>query len=243
MINAKRENAIDYKDGRIYFDKTSIKSAIYSLIQSALDDETRRAKQEMNEELENAIKQMVEIQKSLIKKIVEDEKQAILVKEVDALQFNFIKPLVIKENITWTDIPDKSIANLENVYGLSSDTNFSADFYKEKAELEILPPWDQYEIDSINKYLNEQPEVMKVEQVTLLDKSIFEVELREPIDFIEKLGSLPQVLNAEALVENGQKKIKIVLNVKSKLEQNHDEMNEKVNKIVKMIQADPRLRL
>jgi hypothetical protein len=76
-------------------------------------------------------------------------------------------------------------------------------------------------------------EVKKVELVTLIDKSVFKVILREPVDFVARLSSLPQVFNAEEVLDKGQKQIKITLSAKAKLEQNHSEVNEKVSKIFK----------
>ena len=103
--------------------------------------------------------------------------------------------------------------------------------YEEKLELEILPPRDQNEIESIHAYLKTMREVQEVELLTLVDKSLFKVTLNHPVDFMEKLGQLPQVHNAEEVRENGKKKIKIALSAKSKLERNHNEVNDKVNKI------------
>jgi hypothetical protein len=41
------------------------------------------------------------------------------------------------------------------------------------------------------------------------------------------------VFNAEETLEKGQKKIQITLSVKAKLEQNQNEVNDKINKIFK----------
>jgi hypothetical protein len=108
---------------------------------------------------------------------------------------------------------------------------FHVPVYEEKLELEILPPRDQNEIESIHAYLKTMREVQEVELLTLVDKSLFKVTLNHPVDFMEKLGQLPQVHNAEEVRENGKKKIKIALAAKSKLERNHNEVNDKVNKI------------
>jgi len=108
-----------------------------------------------------------------------------------------------------------------------------------KLELEILPPRDQNEIESIHAYLKTMREVQEVELLTLVDKSLFKVTLNHPVDFMEKLGQLPQVHNAEEVRENGKKKIKIALSAKSKLERNHNEVNDKVNKILTIKKSDP----
>jgi hypothetical protein len=100
-------------------------------------------------------------------------------------------------------------------------------------EVEILPPRDQNGIAILNTYLINMPEVIKVELVTLIDKSVFKVMLNKPVNFVEQLSSLPQVFNAEETLEKGQKKIQITLSVKAKLEQNQNEVNDKINKIFK----------
>jgi hypothetical protein len=106
-----------------------------------------------------------------------------------------------------------------------------APVYEEKMELEILPPRDQNEIESIHQYLKQLSEVASVDLITMVDKSMFKVTLNKPMDMMAKLGVLPQVHNAEEVREDGKKKIKISLAAKSKLERNHNEMNDKVNKI------------
>ena len=77
--------------------------------------------------------------------------------------------------------------------------------------LEILPPRDPNAITIINNYLTTIPEVLNIELDTLADKSVFKLKLREPVNLIEKLRSLPQVLDAEQVFEFRQKKIKISL--------------------------------
>ena len=230
-VNEKRDNGKASEVGGIDLYRESIKKVLSSAMGNALDDETRRATQEMMRERENAIKQIAEEQSSVIKKIVEDEKKAIWARTLETQQSESFNSEAIKENIAQAYLLEKSVVSGNNGDTPPFGTNHDADVYEEKVELEILPPRDQNEIATINTHLINMPEVMKVELVTLVDKSIFKVKLSEPVDFIEKLGSLPQVLSVEEVVENGQKKIKIALLAKSKLEWNHNEVNEKVNKI------------
>ncbi len=230
-VNEKRDNGKASEIGGSDIYRESIKKALYSAMGNAIDDETRRATQEMIEERENAIKQIAEEQSSIIKKIVEDEKKAIWAKTLETQQVEAFDSETIKESIAQAYLLEKSVVNGNNGDTPLHDTDHNADVYEEKVELDILPPRDQNEIASINTYLINMPEVKKVELITLVDKSVFKVKLSEPVDFIEKLGSLPQVFNAEEVVQNGQKKIRIALLAKSKLERNQNEVNEKVNKI------------
>jgi hypothetical protein len=211
--------------------KESIKKMLYTALGNSLDEETQKAIREMTNERETAIKLIAEEQKLAIKKIVEDEKKAIWAKTLEAQQSEVFGPETIKEYIAQAYVQDKS--DIGNVVMNTSplDTDGIDAAWEEKVELEILPPRDQNEIDTINTYLNSLPEVMTTELTTLVDKSVFKVVLREPMNFIEKLGSIPQVLNAEEVIEKGQKKIKITLSAKSRLERNQNEMNAKVNKI------------
>ena len=231
MVNEKRDNGKASEVGGIDLYRESIKKALYSAMGNAIDDETRRATQEMMEERENAIKQIAEEQSSVIKKVVEDEKKAIWAKVLETKQSEVFNSEAIKESIAQAYILEKPVENGKNGDTPVPDVNHDGVAYEEKVELEILPPRDQNEIASINTYFINMPEAMKVELITLVDKSVFKVKLREPVDFIEKLGSLPQVLAAEEVIQNGQKKIKIALLAKSKLERNQNEVNDKVNKI------------
>jgi hypothetical protein len=231
QVNEKRDNGKASEMDGIDLYRESIKKSLYSVIGNTIDAETQQATQEMMKERENAIKQIAEEQSSVIKKIVEDEKKAIWAKALETQQSEVFNSEVIKESIAQAYINEKSYGNGNNGNTPSPETNHDNAVYEEKVELEILPPRDQNEIASINTYLINMPEAMKVDLVTLVDKSVFKVKLREPVDFIERLGSLPQVLAAEEIVQNGQKKIKIALLAKSKLERNQNEVNEKVNKI------------
>lgn len=231
IANGKRENGTASKVGGIDLYRESIKKALYSIIGNAIDDETQRATQEMTEERENAIKQIEEEERAVIKKIVEDEKKAIWARALETKQSETFNSEAIKESIAQAYILEKSIVNGGNGDTPAPDTIHNDAVYEENVELEILPPRDQNEIATINTYLINMPEAMKVELINLVDKSVFKVKLSSPVNFIERLGSLPQVLNAEEVIKNGQKKINIALLAKSKLERNQNEMNEKVNKI------------
>jgi hypothetical protein len=228
-VNKSNGKAVEVSGNGSY--KESIKKMLYTALGNSLDEETQKAIREMTNERETAIKLIAEEQKLAIKKIVEDEKKAIWAKTLEAQQSEVFGPETIKEYIAQAYVQDKS--DIGNVVMNTSplDTDGIDAAWEEKVELEILPPRDQNEIDTINTYLNSLPEVMTTELTTLVDKSVFKVVLREPMNFIEKLGSIPQVLNAEEVIEKGQKKIKITLSAKSRLERNQNEMNAKVNKI------------
>lgn len=211
--------------------KKSIRKMLYSTLGNALDDETRRANQEMTEEREKAIKLIADEQKSAIRQFVEEEKKTIWTKTQEGRQSEFISRGFIQDFLSQAYMPEKSAVDGNAKDVPNSDSNHDGQVYEELVELEILPPRDQNEIDIINKYLNSLPEVTSAELITSVDKSIIKVVLKEPMDFVERLSAIPQVLNAEEIYGNGRKRIMITLLAKSKLERNHVEINSKVNKI------------
>lgn len=227
IVNENKSNGTASGTGNNGSHKESIKKMLYAAIGNAFDDETQQATREMAEVRENAIKQIVEEQKAVINKIKEDERKTIWSKVLDTNQSGALSSDTIRESITQSYTLEKSIAIDAPVSG----SNHRDTAYQEVTELEVLPPRDQDAINAINLFLSRLSETKKVDIVNLVDKSVFKVELKEPVNFIEKLGSLPQILNAEEVIENGRKKIKITLSVKQKLERNQDEVNTKINKM------------
>lgn len=230
VVNEKRDNGEENKDNEIDFYRESIKKALYSAVGNALDEETQRATKEMIEGRDKAIKQLADEEIAVINKIIEEEKKAIWVKAEEARQSESFSVEAIKKVIAQAYLFPKSIQNEDSDIQLH-DTNHDDAIYGERVDLEILPPRDQSEIAAINTYLINMHEVAKVELVTMVDKSIFKLKLSTPVDFIEKLGSLPQILTAEEVIENKQKKIKIELRTKTKQEQSHNELNGRVNQV------------
>ena len=230
-VNEKTENDKKMEGLRIDF-KESMKKNLYVVIGNAMDEETRQATKEIIKERENAIKQLADETRALFKKLLEEEKKSIWANELQST----ISAVFNSGNGKGTieQAPNiQSIVNVINIDTQNADNDHRGGIYEEKVELEILPPRDQNEIAAINTYLINMLEVKKVELVTLIDKSVFKVILSQPVDFVERLSSLPQVFNAEEKIDKGQKQIKITLSAKSKLEQNHSEVSDKVNKIFK----------
>jgi hypothetical protein len=260
IINEKTNNGKSNEVGGMDLYRDSIKKALATAIGTAIEEETLRVTKEMEGIRENAIKMISEEQRNVIQKIIEDEKKSIWTKAFEAQQSEGFNSTVTRDNLVQTISADKTAENGKNGHTPVVEVNQAAaaadatapipasaaapaaapapapapvhvPVYEEKLELEILPPRDQNEIESIHAYLKTMREVQEVELLTLVDKSLFKVTLNHPVDFMEKLGQLPQVHNAEEVRENGKKKIKIALAAKSKLERNHNEVNDKVNKI------------
>jgi cell division septum initiation protein DivIVA len=103
---------------------------------------------------------------------------------------------------------------------------------KEWVVLEILPPRDQGEIESIVAYLNGLDEVATVNLKYFTDKTVIEVALDKSINLVKTLSQLPQVEEVQEVIENKQKKIQIVLCVKAEVDRARNALNQMVNRIV-----------
>jgi hypothetical protein len=212
--DAKRRNDAGNEAGRIESDKDSIKNALHSAIGNALDDETLQEIQDMIEnmiaERQNAIEWIDKARRSLLKKILDEHKKTIQVQTIGTIREEVIKPKNTKETVERVPAIEKTAINEGNTnQAITTNNQNKAD--DAEMTLEILPPRDQNAITIINNYLNNMPEVLKVELHTLADKTVFKLILSEPVNLIEKLHSLPQVLDTEEVFEFGQKKIKISL--------------------------------
>ena len=211
--------------------KEAIKKALFFIMANAFDEETRQATEEMKREREKAINYIVEEQKVTIRQIIENEKKAIWESVLDVQQPADFGKDIVKEILNQSLVIGNSALKPVQRTINPTDNIQKAAVSEEKVELEILPPRDQNEIATINTYLINMLEMEKVELVNMVDKSIFKIVMKPPIDLAAKLNSLPQVVNAIEVNEDGHKKIMITLLAKSKLERNNNLMNDKVNEI------------
>jgi cell division septum initiation protein DivIVA len=84
-------------------------------------------------------------------------------------------------------------------------------------ELQILPPIDIMQILEIVNYLDSLPEVQNTELIPQVDKASILVFLREPVELIDTLKTLPQVAEVKEDATNGAdadsrlRKVQIVL--------------------------------
>ena len=145
-----------------------------------------------------------------MKKILDEHKTTMHVPTIGMMPEEVIKPKNTKETVVRVPIIEK-MAIKEGNTNQPNTTNYQNKAESVEMTLEILPPRDQNAITIINNYLNKMPEVLKVELHTLADKTEFKLILGEPVNLIEKLHSLPQVLDTEEILEFGKKKIRISL--------------------------------
>jgi hypothetical protein len=230
-VNDKINTGSSNEAAKVKLDRETVKKALYSAINNAIDDERQRANQEIAEEMKNAIQQILEAKKHLIKKTVEDEKKLILQEVLETTHQEVFKIEALREKVAQAPPIEKSTIDTKSMVPPSTPKSHDNSTFEEKAELEILPPRDQKVIDKINDFLNSMPEAFKVELNTLVEKSVFKVKLREPVDFVEKLSSIPEILNVEKTTDNGQKKIRITLAAKAKWQKDQEHMNDKINEM------------
>ena len=111
---------------------------------------------------------------------------------------------------------------------VSSNTSVTS---MERIELEILPPRDKDAMEAIEVYLSGLEEVTAVDLRHLTDKTIIDVILSSKIDIIKAVSELPQVEQIQEVVVGGQKKIQVILTVRSELEKAKDVLNMRANRI------------
>jgi len=238
--------------------KESVRKLLHDMIGNALDEDTRETTQKLTEERQKAIQVLVEENKSAIKGMVEEGKKIIrarsqVVPTADSFHTDYIEEVIshiykmmgtpgngsatemlstetkpVPPSSTATAAPMPSAAP-QAAPALVAPTPAARP--TQLIEIEILPPRGQEEIEAINAYLNNIPQVSTVELITMVDKSIFRVKTSEDFDFVWRLRSLPQVQEAKSILEGGREKIQITLQAKSKLVKTQEEMNAKVKKI------------
>jgi hypothetical protein len=231
LVNNKKNNGRVNEVSQVESGRDLVKKTLYSTIGHAIDDERQRANQEIAEEMKNGIQQILEAKRSLIEQIVENEKILILKQVLETTQDKILNFRFLKEDNVQIPATEKSATNEKNANPSSITNSHDNATTAEKTELEILPPRDQKAIEKINDFLNSMPESLKVELQTLVDKSVFKVLLREPVDFSERLSSIPEIMNVEKDNEKGQKKIRITLAAKAKWQKDQDQMNDKINEM------------
>jgi hypothetical protein len=93
------------------------------------------------------------------------------------------------------DEPDEATIGAEEANGAKEA--------KEEFELEILPPIDIMRIMDIVTYLDSSPEVENTELIPNTDRPLIIVLLREPVDLIDMLSTLPEVASAKEVPAEG----------------------------------------
>jgi cell division initiation protein len=91
-------------------------------------------------------------------------------------------------------------------------------------ELEILPPIDLTQILNIINYLDALPQVVRTELIPQMDKPTIMVFLRQPIEMLNILETLPQVASAteEATAEGKPRRARIELPRQTVIQQSNN---------------------
>lgn len=211
--------------------KESIRKKLYEFVGDALDRETLEVTRLFTEERQKAIAELVEENKNVINSIVEEGKKLIRSKAqlpvaMDVLKAEFMDDLIKKMYCLIESDGSREAGEIP----VSAKVEIKPEA-NEWTEVEILPPRDQEEIDSINEYLNFHPNIVSVELITMVDRSLFRIRAGKAIDFVDVLSSLPQVLEAKRIAGAEHGKIQVTLQAKLRLSKTQDDMNARVKKI------------
>jgi cell division septum initiation protein DivIVA len=169
-------------------------------IQPELRDTAKRLYGELRSQLESLEQQIVTSEEELNQKLAQPLLQTSNgSREADKLDHDFLEPTQTVDE-TNADEPDW--------------------------ELEILPPIDLTQILDIMNHLDSLPEVENTEIIPRVDKPSIIVFLREPIDLIAEVRTLPQVAEVKedsiesASGQDKPEKVQIVLSGKTVPQQN-----------------------
>jgi len=145
-----------------------------------------------------------------------------LVSELDSLKQQAVALGAVFEDKLSQVAEDTSTVTMEAKALVSADELDTTLYEREpEFELEILPPIDITKIMGIVNYLDSLPEVENAELIPLTDSPLILVFLREPIQLIDMLKTLPEVAQVKedatntAGNEDEQRKVQIVLSEKT----------------------------
>jgi hypothetical protein len=134
-----------------------------------------------------------------------EERDAIVMEEKDAAAAEIIEErdtIVAEESKAPVEHPEPSQAtnHIEKSFDLSKllEIEDQAELGKPQWEVEILPPFDISKIMEVVSYLDQLPEVVNTEMIVpQIDMPSILVFLREPMNFVDVLQTMPAVAHVE----------------------------------------------
>ncbi len=129
-------------------------------------------------------------------------------------------------------IDQTNMDEVEEKAPLSADSQ-DKPAYENEVELELLPPIDIKQIMGIMRYLDSLAEVENTELIPLTDRPLIIVFLREPMNLIDVLMTLPQVDEAKEITDHAEgkrKKIQIRLFGNSVLDDSKEKLSSEVSR-------------
>jgi hypothetical protein len=136
---------------------------------------------------------------------IAEERDAIVMEEKDAAAAEIIEErdtIVAEESKAPVEHPEPSQAtnHIEKSFDLSKllEIEDQAELGKPQWEVEILPPFDISKIMEVVSYLDQLPEVVNTEMIVpQIDMPSILVFLREPMNFVDVLQTMPAVAHVE----------------------------------------------
>ncbi len=201
-------------------------------IQSQLRDTAQRLCDEMLSQAESFKQQAAVFEEKFEEKLSELEMVTGQVSVEDSQLIAFTDIPVASEAMVRVGKVDQLCTSKAQAKADAGNPEESAAECKEWVVLEILPPRDQGEIESIVTYLNGLDEVATVDLKYFTDKTVIEVALDKSISLVKTLSQLPQVEEVQEVIEDEQKKSQIVLSVKAEIDRARNGLNQTVNRIL-----------
>lgn len=228
IIEEKRSEAVALAQKEV---EALLKREI-AAIQSQLRDTAQRLCDEMLSQAESFKQQAAVFEEKFEEKLSELEMVTGQVSVEDSQVIAFTGIPVASEAMVRIGEVDQLCTSKAQAKADAGNPEESAAECKEWVVLEILPPRDEDEIESIVTYLNGLDEVATVDLKYFTDKTVIEVALDKSISLVKTLSQLPQVEEVQEVIEDEQKKIQIVLCVKAEIDRVRNALNQRVNRIV-----------
>jgi vacuolar-type H+-ATPase subunit H len=204
LIEEKRAEAL----ARVNREVGAIKAKAQQQAEKLLEEKTREIQPELRNnvkrlygelltQLDGLKEQVVALEKELEQKLSQPPAETSTVEEPD-------KVSVEADKADEAGKADNEFLELLQPVG-------EADEAEPEWELEILPPIDLTQILDIINYLDGLAEVEQTELIPQMDKPTITVFLRQPIDMVDILKTLPQVASVTEDTEGRPKKAQIEL--------------------------------
>ena len=239
IIEEKRSEAVALAQKEVHTIKANAEKEVEALlkreiaaIQSQLRDTAQRLCDEMLSQAESFKQQAAVFEEKFEEKLSELEMVTGQVSVEDSQVIAFTDIPVASEAMVRVGEVDQLCTGKAETKADAGNPEERAAECKEWVVLEILPPRDEDEIESIVTYLNGLDEVATVDLKYFTDKTVIEVALDKSISLVKTLSQLPQVEEVQEVIEDEQKKIQIVLCVKAEIDRARNALNQRVNRIV-----------
>jgi cell division septum initiation protein DivIVA len=212
IIEEKRAEAVDIAEKEAEAIKVDARKQAESLleektrrVQSELRDASQRLFRELLSQLESLKQQVTELEVNFGRTLTLSQPakpdNPAVVEEGNSLNSGTTAQVIPEaRGGILSEALEADINKLENRVSVAIEDKETTE-YEGEVELTILPPTDIKQIMGIMIYLESLPEVETTELVPLTDRSLIMVFLREPMQLVEILKTLPEVGQAKEVTD------------------------------------------